>query len=78
VLDVRRRDDDAFVTGEPAGFADVEEAFDLSLTAPIACTSPNWLTDPVTANDCRMGASARDEMSAQSSASDALSPSTSP
>jgi hypothetical protein len=46
------------------------------LTPPIAWTSPFWLTDPVTANDWSIGASARAESSAYSSAEDALSPST--
>ena len=28
-----------------------------SLTPPIACTSPIWLTEPVTAKHCRIGTS---------------------
>jgi hypothetical protein len=47
-----------------------------SLTPPMACTSPNWFTEPVTASDWRIGASASADSSAYSSAHDALSPST--
>ena len=32
-----------------------------SLTPPMACTSPCWLTEPVTAKDCLIGASASAE-----------------
>ena len=49
-----------------------------SLTPPIGCTSPNWLTEPVTARHCLTGTSAIDDSSASSSASEALSPSTMP
>ena len=35
-----------------------------SLTPPIACTSPCWLTEPVTASDCRIGTSASADNSA--------------
>ncbi|MNC88219.1 hypothetical protein D3C83_40130 [compost metagenome] len=49
-----------------------------SFTAPIACTSPAWLTDPVTASACRIGTSANDDSNAHNSASEALSPSTMP
>ncbi len=49
-----------------------------SLTPPIACTWPRWLTEPVTASDCPIGTSARADMSAYSSAEEALSPSIPP
>ena len=35
-----------------------------SLTPPMAWTSPYWLTEPVTANDCAMGTRAIAESSA--------------
>ena len=35
-----------------------------SLTPPMACTSPDWLTEPVTANDWLMGAPEMAESSA--------------
>jgi hypothetical protein len=49
-----------------------------SLTPPIAWMRPCWSTEPVTARDCRIGASASADSSAKSSAAEALSPSTPP
>jgi hypothetical protein len=47
-----------------------------SLTPPMAWICPCWSTEPVTAKDWRMGASASADSSAKSSAAEALSPST--
>ena len=35
-----------------------------SLTPPMACTSPHWLTEPVTASDCLIGTSESADSSA--------------
>src|SRR5258706_214974 len=47
------------------------------VTPPTACTSPRWLTEPVTAIAWRIGAPARLDSTAYSSVEEALSPSTS-
>ncbi|MNP35136.1 hypothetical protein D3C76_1284580 [compost metagenome] len=47
-----------------------------SLTPPTACTSPNWLIEPVMAKHCRSGVRDSAEISVQTSPSEALSPST--
>ena len=44
----------------------------------MAWISPNWLTDPVTAKDWSIAALDSDESKANSSAAEALSPSTPP
>ena len=49
-----------------------------SLTPPIAWIRPCWSTEPVTAKDWLIGASASAESRAKSSAAEALSPSTPP
>src|SRR5262249_9796447 len=76
MLDVRGRNQDALRAFYPVGATDVENAFDLLFTPPMACPCPCWFTEPVTANDCLMGRSASAESNAYSSADDALSPST--
>lgn len=47
-----------------------------SLTPPTACTSPNWLIEPVMAKHCLSGVRDSAEISAHTSPSEALSPST--
>jgi len=44
------------------------------LTPPTACTSPNWLIEPVIAKHCFSGVFDSAEISVQASPSDALSP----
>ena len=49
-----------------------------SLAPPIAWMIPCWSTEPVTAKHCRIGTSDKADSSANSSAAEALSPSTPP
>ena len=46
-----------------------------SFTPPIACTWPCWLIEPVIAQSWRSGTPDSEDISAHSSATDALSPS---
>jgi len=78
VLHVGLRDDHAMSPVEATGAADVEKSLHLLVDPPIACTSPRWSTEPVTAIHWRIGTSARTDRSAHASATEALSPSINP